>query len=54
MYSITKHLFAGVNTKEVEGLPPQNSSCANNGYWVRAAAYFCKVKSPTQRLAKQK
>ena len=37
---------------EVEGLPPQNSSCVNNGYWVRAAAYCCKVKSPTQRLAK--
>ena len=38
--------------KEVEGLPPQKSSCVKNGYWVRAAAYCSKVKWPTQRLAK--
>ena len=37
---------------EVEGLLPQKSSCVKNGYWVRAAAYCSKVKSPTQRLVK--
>ena len=28
----------------MEGYPPKNASCIDNGYWVRAAKISCKVK----------